>query len=62
MHSVLHDALDSFELVYLDDILVFSASEEEHERHLRWVSIGWSSISCLPRGKSVCLESPMLDT
>ena len=37
MHSVFHDALDSFVLVYLDDILVFSASEEEHERHLRWV-------------------------
>ena len=24
-------------LVYLDDILVFSKSEEEHERHLSWV-------------------------
>ena len=24
-------------MVYLDDILVFSASEQEHDRHLRWV-------------------------
>ncbi|KAL4422290.1 hypothetical protein ABPG75_008487 [Micractinium tetrahymenae] len=28
------DVLDTFALVYLDDILVFSSSDEEHERHL----------------------------
>ena len=37
MHNVLHEALDSFVLVYLDDILVYSRDEDEHERHLRWV-------------------------
>ena len=37
MHSVFHEALDYFVLVYLDDILVFSCTEEEHERHLAWV-------------------------
>ena len=37
MHSVFHEALDQFVLVYLDDILVFSRDEEEHERHLAWV-------------------------
>ena len=37
MHHVFHSALDSFVLVYLDDILVYSESEEAHERHLSWV-------------------------
>ena len=31
MHEVLGDDLDRFVLVYLDDILVFSNSEAEHE-------------------------------
>lgn len=37
MNEVFRSALDSFVTVYLDDILIFSRSEEEHIRHLRWV-------------------------
>jgi len=37
MNTVLRDGLDKFCTVYLDDILVFSRSEEEHQEHLRWV-------------------------
>ena len=37
MHHVFDDVLDLFVTVYLDDILVFSSSEAEHERHLREV-------------------------
>ena len=37
MHEVFHSALDTFVLVYLDDIVVYSTSEQEHERHLTWV-------------------------
>lgn len=37
MNNVFHDALDQFVLVYLDDILVYSRDEDEHERHLAWV-------------------------
>lgn len=37
IHSIFHDALDQYLLVYLDDLLVFSMSEEEHEMHLRTV-------------------------
>ena len=37
MNNVFRSALDTFVLVYLDDILVFSASEQEHACHLKWV-------------------------
>lgn len=34
MNDVFSDLLDRFVIVYLDDILVYSSSEEEHQRHL----------------------------
>jgi hypothetical protein len=34
MNDVLHPYLDSFVIVYLDDILVYSATWEEHISHL----------------------------
>ena len=37
MNTVLGDLLDRFMLVYLDDILVYSADAEQHELHLRTV-------------------------
>ena len=35
MNSVFSRYLDNFVLVFLDDILVYSKNEEEHEEHLR---------------------------
>jgi hypothetical protein len=35
MHRVFHDYLDKFMLVYLDDLLIFSKSLDEHLGHLR---------------------------
>ena len=32
-----HDKMDDFFTIYLDDILVFSPSIEEHEAYLCWV-------------------------
>ena len=37
MNDALHEYLDMFVIVYLDDILVYSTSEEEHIKHVRLV-------------------------
>ena len=37
MNSVFSKYLDKFVLVFLDDILVYSKNEEEHEEHLRLI-------------------------
>ena len=37
MHRVFHSYLDQFVVVFVDDILIYSQSEEKHEDHLRVV-------------------------
>jgi hypothetical protein len=37
MNKVFMDYLDKFVVVFIDDILVFSENEDEHEEHLRLV-------------------------
>ncbi|KAE8676710.1 hypothetical protein F3Y22_tig00111582pilonHSYRG00743 [Hibiscus syriacus] len=37
MNQVFHDYLDKFVVIYLDDIMIFSTSMEEHQEHLRLV-------------------------
>ena len=37
MNGVFREYLDKFVIVFLDDILVYSKSDEEHENHLRMV-------------------------
>jgi hypothetical protein len=37
MNSVFMDCLDKFVVVFIDDILIYSQSEEEHVEHLKMV-------------------------
>jgi hypothetical protein len=37
MNNIFMEYLDKFVVVFIDDILVFSQNEEEHEEHLRLV-------------------------
>ena len=37
MHRVFQPYLDQFVVVFVDDILIYSQSEKEHEEHLRIV-------------------------
>ena len=37
MHRVFQPYLDQFLVVFVDDILIYSRSKEEHEDHLRIV-------------------------
>jgi hypothetical protein len=37
MNKIFHELLDSFVLIYLDDILIFSKDEKQHIEHLREV-------------------------
>ena len=37
MHRIFHEYLDQFVVVFIDDILIYSSTEEEHEAHLRVV-------------------------
>ena len=37
MNSIFHEYLDKFVIIYIDDILVYSKTEDEHAEHLRLV-------------------------
>jgi hypothetical protein len=37
MNSIFHEKLDKFMIIYIDDILVYSKTSEEHAEHLEYV-------------------------
>jgi hypothetical protein len=52
MNKVFMDELDKCVVVFIDDILVFSKTAEEHEEHLRIVLGSSDSISYMPSSGS----------
>lgn len=53
MNEIFHEFIDEFSVVYLDDLLVFSKSKNEHYRHLDIV-MGTLSEHRLYLGKQKC--------
>ena len=37
MNNVMHKCLDKFVVIFIDNILIYSKSEEEHKEHLKIV-------------------------
>jgi hypothetical protein len=37
MDSIFHEKLDKFMIIYIDNILVYSNTREEHAEHLEYV-------------------------
>ena len=52
MHRVFQPYLDQFVVVFMDDILIYSQSEWEHEYQLRIVLQLLRDISCTPSSVS----------
>jgi hypothetical protein len=48
MHKVFMEYLDKFVVVFIDDILIYSKMEAEHEEHLRLVLQMLEIISYMP--------------
>jgi hypothetical protein len=53
MNKVFMEYLDKFIVVFIDDILIFSKTEEEHEKHLRLVLESSYPTRCMPNLVSV---------
>ena len=53
MHRVFQLYLDQLVVVFVDDILIYSKSEEEHKGHLRIVLQVLRDFSCMPNSVSV---------
>jgi hypothetical protein len=48
MNKVFMEYLDKFVVVFIDDILVYSRSKEEHEEHLHLLCRSFENIGCTP--------------
>ena len=53
MNRVFEDYLDKFVIVFIDDILIYSRSKEEHTEHLTLVLQRLQEKSCMPSSRNV---------
>ena len=53
MNRVFREYHDSFVIVFIDDILIYSKTNEEHEKHLRLTLRYLDNINCMPNSASV---------
>jgi len=56
MHHVLRPFIGKFVVVYFDDILIYSLSLEDHEKHVRQVLETLRRTVCMLIMLSVCLH------
>jgi hypothetical protein len=61
MNSILRPFIDKFVLVYLDDILVYSDSEEEHLKHLEMVFEALRQHSLYARPEKCVFDQPTVE-
>ena len=48
MNRVFREYLEAFVIVFIDDILIYSKTKEEHEQHFRVTCRYLENISCMP--------------
>ncbi|GJY97899.1 putative reverse transcriptase domain-containing protein [Tanacetum coccineum] len=60
MNRVFHEYLDRFVIVFIDDILVYSKTREEHEDHLTYIVLTfWSSRKLVAIATLLYRQNPM---
>ncbi|KAL4325046.1 hypothetical protein GQ457_11G026660 [Hibiscus cannabinus] len=60
MNRVFHDYLDQFVVVFIDDILVYSQTEEDHDRHLRLVLWSYARQQAFENLKEALINATVL--
>jgi hypothetical protein len=58
-NNIFRDFLDVFTIVYLDDILIYSKTQEEHDMHVRKSYYDYSNMDSTPSLRNVPLTKTM---
>ena len=58
MNDIFWEHLDDFVVIYLDDILIFSKKEKEHEKHVRLVLENYENEDSTPSWRSAYPTKP----